>query len=74
MLPNLQFAVNLVTFTEEMLNGKLHFCAVNVLNKHTGLKTKTLRYNGKTSMIKELREEIINTPKLKNLSNNNRRH
>ena len=49
--------MNLVTFTEEMLNGKLHFCAVNVLNKHTGLKTKTLRYNGKTSMIKELREE-----------------
>ena len=26
--PNPQFPVDLVTFTEEILNGKLHFCAV----------------------------------------------
>ena len=29
MLPNLQFLADLVTFTEEILNGKLHFlCSV----------------------------------------------
>ena len=29
MWPDLQFPVNLVTFTEEILNGKLHFwCSV----------------------------------------------
>ena len=28
MWPNPQFPVDLVTFTEEILNGKLHFCAV----------------------------------------------
>ena len=29
MLPNLQFPADLVTFTEEILNGKLHFlCSV----------------------------------------------
>ena len=28
MWPNLQFHADLVTFTEEILNGKLHFCAV----------------------------------------------
>ena len=30
MWPNLQFPVDLVTFTEEILNGKLHFlCSFN---------------------------------------------
>ena len=28
MRPNPQETVDLVTFTEEILNGKLHFCAV----------------------------------------------
>ena len=28
MWPNPQFPADLVTFTEEILNGKLHFCAV----------------------------------------------
>ena len=28
MWPNPQFPVNLVTFTEGIINGKLHFCAV----------------------------------------------
>ena len=27
---NFQFSADLVTFTEEILNGKLHFCAKNV--------------------------------------------
>ena len=31
MLPNPQKTVDLVTFTEEILNGKLHFCAVNIV-------------------------------------------
>ena len=31
MWPNSQFPADLVTFTEEILNGKLHFCAVNIL-------------------------------------------
>ena len=30
MWPNLQFPADLVTFTEEILNEKLHFCAVLV--------------------------------------------
>ena len=30
MRPNLQFPVDLVTFTEEILNGKLRFCAVSI--------------------------------------------
>ena len=30
MSPNLQFPVDLVTFTEEILNGKLHFLEVHV--------------------------------------------
>ena len=28
MWPNPQFPADLITFTEEILNGKLHFCAV----------------------------------------------
>ena len=28
MWPNPQFPANLITFTEEILNGKLHFSAV----------------------------------------------
>ena len=28
MWPNPQFPADLVTFTEKILNGKLHFCAV----------------------------------------------
>ena len=31
MSPNPQFAADLVTLTEEILNGKLHFCAVKVV-------------------------------------------
>ena len=32
MLPNPQFSANLVTFTEEILNGKLHFlCSVMMI-------------------------------------------
>ena len=31
MYPNLQFSTNLVTFTEEIINKKLHFlCSVNL--------------------------------------------
>ena len=29
MQPNPQFPAGLVTFTEEILNGKLHFCVVH---------------------------------------------
>ena len=29
MWPNPQETANLVTFTEEILNGKLHFCTVD---------------------------------------------
>ena len=28
MWPNPQFPADLITFTKEILNGKLHFCAV----------------------------------------------
>ena len=32
MRSNPQFPADLVTFTEEILNGKLHFCAVKLLS------------------------------------------
>ena len=32
MLPNPQFSVDLVTFTEEILHGKLHFLCSGMLN------------------------------------------
>ena len=38
MLPNPQFPVDLVTFTEEMLNGKLHFLCNDIV-KSTSLVT-----------------------------------
>ena len=34
MWPNLQFPADSVTFTEEILNGKLYFCAVFYPNKN----------------------------------------
>ena len=38
MWPNLQETADLITFTEEILNGKLHFCAVVLITKQfTGL-------------------------------------
>ena len=41
MWPNPQFPVDLVTFTEEILNGKLHFlCSVSA---HNFLKLSLLR-------------------------------
>ena len=33
MRPNPQETADLVIFTEEILNGKLHFCAVNSIRK-----------------------------------------
>ena len=52
MLPNPQETADLVTFTEEILNGKLHFLGSIVLvecNKHyakilTKIKRKKTRY------------------------------
>ena len=38
MLQNPQETADLVSFTEEILNGKLHFCAVSVLLLETTLK------------------------------------
>ena len=35
MRPNPQEIVDLVTFTEEILNEKLHFCAVLILKKES---------------------------------------
>ena len=31
MWPNLRFPADLVTFTEEIFNGKLHFCAMFIV-------------------------------------------
>ena len=37
MWPNPQFPEDLVTFIEEILNGKLIFCAIfNISNYHSG--------------------------------------
>ena len=44
MWPNPQFSADLVTFTKEILNGKLHFFAVKVvLEVHFRAATKHLR-------------------------------
>ena len=46
MGPNPQFPANLVTFTEEILNGKLHFlCSVVFQNRHLNVRSFHLRYN-----------------------------
>ena len=42
MSPNPQFLGDLVTFTEEILNGKLHFCAVT-MKEWSGYKEKLLQ-------------------------------
>ena len=34
MSPNLQETADMVTFTEEIFNGKLHFCAVASLKSN----------------------------------------
>ena len=38
MWPNPQETADLVTFSEENLNGKLHFCAVNPANAYLSVK------------------------------------
>ena len=42
------------------------------LNEHAPLKSKTLRYNNKTYITKELRKEIMKRSKPKNLFNTNK--
>ena len=41
MWPNRQETADLVTFTEQVLNGELHFCAVNPYAISFLLKSKT---------------------------------
>ena len=56
MLPNLQETVDLVTFTEEILNGKVHFlCSVSVV--------KELKRNEVIPMSKPLEKVIENSVK-----------
>ena len=45
MLPNLQFPVDLVTLTEEILNGKLPFCALKVTPTDVILESSLLTLN-----------------------------
>ena len=42
------------------------------LNDHATFKTKIPRYNNKTFTTKELRKQIMESPKLKNLFNKNK--
>ena len=48
MRPNLQETADLVTFTEEILNGKLHFFTVIVFGKETNLSNKYMVNNRNT--------------------------
>ena len=40
MQPNPQETADFVTFTEEILNGKLHFCAVQIIIIYKNMKFK----------------------------------
>ena len=60
MRPNSQFPADLVRFTEEILNEKLHFCAVKCARFEARLKLCFLvfvfpsqHYNGKSKQIGE---------------------
>ena len=44
MRPNPQEPADLVSFTEEIFNGKLHFCAVRLFFK-VSIRTGTKVYN-----------------------------
>ena len=44
MWPNTKFPADLVTFTEEILNGKLHFCAVKSAGITAALILSTLEW------------------------------
>ena len=41
MWPNPQYFANLVTFTEEILNGQLHFCATHKENRRLKIEVAT---------------------------------
>ena len=42
MWPNPRGTSDLITFTEEILNGKLHFCTVGVGDERVNAKIKSL--------------------------------
>ena len=57
MWPNLQKTADLVTFTEEILNGKLHFLGcVNLFLSH--LELSSLINDGKKSLNKKSEAKI----------------
>ena len=46
MWPNTQFPVDLVTFTEEILNGKLHFlCSARHVKSQISVKNSVTMHN-----------------------------
>ena len=45
MWPNPQYPGDLVTFTEDILNGKLDFCAVILLTQDNGLLVNNYTQN-----------------------------
>ena len=64
MWPSPQFPVDLVTFTEEILNGKLHICAVKgITDTCNSLNTKYKRFKSNptgNSLIKtSISEKIL---------------
>ena len=57
---------------ENAAHSAFNSAFTNLLNEHTPLKTKILRYNHKTFITKGLRKEIMKRSKLKNLLNKNK--
>ena len=69
MWPNRQETVDLVTFTEEILNGKLHFlCSAccDLLNRHAPRRKQYLRANHKPFINVKISRGIMIRTKLRN--------
>ena len=61
MWPNPQFAADLVTFTKEILNGKLHFCALYGQSSFSGYMLKLLEISA-VPLFQPVRDETSSFP------------
>ena len=68
--PNPQFAADLVTFTKEILNGKLHFCALYGQSSFSGYMLKLLEISA-VPLFQPVRDETSSFPDNINLFNVN---
>ena len=60
MWPNPQFPADLVTFTEEIFNGKLHFCAVPPSHEAT-LRSIQIDFKNEEIVIQNQIDNVLKT-------------